>query len=106
MKSIGLHVRFSVVVGVFVASRYFRASELLPGTYRVEVHLAGFQNWVERSIQIDANQLRSAYPKTANRRTGQASSAASPCLSRVWCAMWTSEENYSYNSDYMLWFPV
>ena len=45
------------------ASGYFRASELLPGTYRVEVQLAGFQNWVERSIQIDANQLRSVYPK-------------------------------------------
>jgi len=45
------------------ASGYFRASELLPGTYRVEVQLSGFQNWIERSIQIDANQLRSVYPK-------------------------------------------
>ncbi|MCU1261376.1 MAG: hypothetical protein JWO80_4261 [Bryobacterales bacterium] len=44
-------------------SGYFRASELLPGIYRVEVQLVGFQNWVERSVQIDANQMRSVYPK-------------------------------------------
>src|SRR5260370_31269933 len=44
-------------------SGYFRASELLPGTYRVEVQLTGFQNWVESPVQIDANQMRSVYPR-------------------------------------------
>jgi hypothetical protein len=36
---------------------------LLPGVYRVQVQLIGFQNWVENSVQIDANQMRSVYPK-------------------------------------------
>jgi len=45
------------------ASGYFRISELLPGQYTVQVQLAGFQNWQERQIQIDANQVRSVYPK-------------------------------------------
>ena len=45
------------------SSGYFRVSELLPGIYRVQVQLTGFQNWVESSIQIDANQMRSVYPK-------------------------------------------
>lgn len=45
------------------ASGYFRAPDLAPGTYRVQVRLAGFQNWVETAIQVDANQLRTVYPK-------------------------------------------
>src|SRR6266851_5680471 len=36
-------------------SGYFRVSELLPGIYRVEVQMVGFQNWMESSLQIDAN---------------------------------------------------
>ncbi len=44
-------------------SGYFRLIELLPATYRVEVQIPGFQNWSQRGIQIDANQVRSIYPK-------------------------------------------
>jgi hypothetical protein len=42
---------------------YFRIPELAPGTYRVEVQLTGFQGYIETDIQVDANQLRTLYPK-------------------------------------------
>jgi hypothetical protein len=45
------------------ASGYFRAPNLAPGQYQVEVRIAGFRNWVETQIQVDANQLRTVYPK-------------------------------------------
>ncbi len=44
-------------------SGYFRIPELAPGSYRVEIRLAGFQGWIETDIQLDANQLRTLYPK-------------------------------------------
>src|SRR5262249_32602846 len=43
-------------------SGYFRVIEIAPGTYQVEVQLTGFQNWVQKGIQVDANQLRAVYP--------------------------------------------
>jgi hypothetical protein len=43
-------------------SGYFRVSEIAPGTYRVEVQMTGFQNWIQAGIQVDANQLRTVYP--------------------------------------------
>ena len=45
------------------ASGYFRVPDLAPGPYRVQVKLPGFQNWVLINIQVDANQLRTVYPK-------------------------------------------
>lgn len=44
-------------------SGYFRISELAPGTYHVKIQLAGFNTWVETEIHIDADQLRTIYPK-------------------------------------------
>jgi hypothetical protein len=44
-------------------SGYFRVTDLGPGAYRVEVRLAGFQDWVQAHVQVDANQLRTVYPK-------------------------------------------
>src|ERR1700761_1488474 len=44
---------------------YFRIPELAPGRYRVEVEMTGFQKWVETEIQLDANQLRTVYPRLA-----------------------------------------
>ena len=41
---------------------YFRAPDLAPGRYRVQVKLPGFQTWVMTNIQVDANQLRTIYP--------------------------------------------
>src|SRR5216683_3111137 len=45
------------------ASGYFRVPDLAPGPYRVQVRLPGFQNWDLINIQVDANQLRTIYPK-------------------------------------------
>ena len=42
---------------------YFRVSDLSPGTYRVEVRLAGFDKYVLTDLQVAANQLRTIYPK-------------------------------------------
>ena len=42
---------------------YFRIPQLAPGVYRVEIRLSGFQGWTETDIQVDANQLRTLYPK-------------------------------------------
>ena len=43
-------------------SGYFRVSEIAPGTYQVEVQITGFQNWIQKGIQVDANQVRAVYP--------------------------------------------
>src|SRR5258708_1829710 len=45
------------------AAGYFRSPDLPPGAYSVEVRVAGFQNWIQRGIQVDAHQLRTVYPK-------------------------------------------
>jgi hypothetical protein len=47
------------------ASGYFRASDLAPGSYRVEVKFHGFQDWTETNVHVDANQVRTVYPKLA-----------------------------------------
>src|SRR5882757_7841762 len=44
-------------------SVYFRAPNLAPGQYQIEVRITGFENWLETKIQVDANQLRTVYPK-------------------------------------------
>lgn len=44
------------------SSGYFRVSEIAPGSYRVEVQMTGFQNWIQTGVHVDANQLRSVYP--------------------------------------------
>src|SRR5712692_10538628 len=45
------------------ASGYFRVPDLAPGRYRVQVRLPGFQNWAVVNLQVDADQLRTIYPK-------------------------------------------
>src|SRR5260370_5554780 len=47
------------------ASGYFRASDLAPGSYRVEIKFRGFQDWTETNVHVDANQVRTVYPKLA-----------------------------------------
>ncbi len=44
-------------------SGYFRIPELAPGVYGVVIRLAGFQGWAQTEIQVDANQIRTLYPK-------------------------------------------
>ena len=44
-------------------SRYFRVSDLAPGTYRVEVRIPGFERYIQTDLQVDANQLRTIYPR-------------------------------------------
>lgn len=45
------------------ATGYFRVPDLPPGVYRVQIRQTGFQVWAQAGIQIDANQLRTVYPK-------------------------------------------
>src|SRR5260370_39466249 len=45
------------------ASGYFRASDLAPGSYRVEIKFRGFQDWTETNAHADANQVRTFDPK-------------------------------------------
>ncbi|MGI8988924.1 MAG: carboxypeptidase regulatory-like domain-containing protein [Bryobacteraceae bacterium] len=45
------------------ASGYFRVSDLPPGIYRVEVRLPGFEKYIQTDLQIDANQMRTIYPR-------------------------------------------
>jgi hypothetical protein len=47
------------------ADGYFLASDLAPGVYQVQVQLPGFKTWVQTEIQVDANRLRTIYPKLA-----------------------------------------
>jgi len=42
---------------------YFRVTELAPGTYRVEVRLPGFEKYIQTDLQVDANQVRTIYPR-------------------------------------------
>jgi hypothetical protein len=42
---------------------YFIASDLAPGVYQVQVQMPGFRTWVQTNVQIDANHLRTIYPK-------------------------------------------
>src|SRR5947207_15907297 len=44
------------------ASGYFRAPDLAPGPYHVQVQLPGFQNWALTNIHVHANQLTTRYP--------------------------------------------
>ena len=44
-------------------SGYFRVTDLGPADYRIEVRSAGFRDWVDANVQVDANQLRTVYPK-------------------------------------------
>ena len=44
-------------------SGYFRTPNLPPGSYRIQVTQTGFQNWTQTNIQVDANQLRTVYPR-------------------------------------------
>ena len=44
-------------------SGYFRVTDLGPADFRIEVRSAGFRDWVEANVQVDANQLRTVYPK-------------------------------------------
>ena len=45
------------------ASGFFRATQLPPGPYTVNVKMSGFQDWVQAGIQVNANVLQTVYPR-------------------------------------------
>ena len=44
------------------SSGFFRATQLPPGPYTVNVKMSGFQDWVQANIQVNANVLQTVYP--------------------------------------------
>ena len=42
---------------------FVRILNLLPGTYRAEVHAPGFRKWQLTNIQIEGSNVRTIYPK-------------------------------------------
>ena len=42
---------------------FFRISDLLAGSYRVEVTHSGFQPWIQSNVLLEGNQMRTVYPQ-------------------------------------------